>query len=52
MEKIMDVKGCITAREVKNYVNDNNISKDDIVTIIYREGQFLIFYYKNISNGR
>lgn len=35
-----------TSREVANTVNEIGIKKEDIVSFIYRDNQFIVFYYK------
>lgn len=33
------------AREIVNFVNMKNIQKDDIVSLTFANGQFILFYY-------
>ena len=44
--KVMNATEAQTVRELVDFVNDYNLSKDDIVSIIpSREGYVLIYYY-------
>jgi hypothetical protein len=34
-----------SARELTDYLNVAGITKDQIVTVIYKEGEFVLIYY-------
>lgn len=46
MEKQMHTLAAQTSREIKQWVNELEIKKEDIVSLIYVNSQFLLFYYK------
>lgn len=35
-----------TSREIERFVNTNSIKKDNIVNIIFTNGQFTLFYFE------
>ena len=46
MRKYADCAVVRTTRDLINYINDNNISKEDIVTVLEIKGQIFLIYYK------
>lgn len=45
--KWMAVLSGPTIRDIVRRVNDKSINKDDIVTLIKDNGQFILVYYEN-----
>lgn len=35
-----------TSREIERFVNTNNIEKNNIVNIVFANGQFTLFYFE------
>ena len=45
--KYMSASGARTLRDLVKIANDQNIQKEDIVTIMKEADQYLIIYYRN-----
>ena len=45
--KYMTASGARTIRDLVKIANDQNIQKEDIVTIMKEADQYLIIYYRN-----
>lgn len=46
MEKKMRIITGSISREIAQKANELGIQKEDIVSLIVKEGQFILFYYK------
>lgn len=43
--KKVHVKTARVSREIVNFINENEIAKEDIVNLVYVTDQFILFYY-------
>lgn len=45
--KKLKVTASPNSRAIASFINDNNIKKEDILTIVQRENNLVLFYYED-----
>lgn len=45
MEKVMTAFTALTIRKIVSYANENNIKRDDIVSLMKNGNEYVLIYY-------